>query len=123
MTLHLTRLSSASALRCACFIGAWSVAAGAAWAAGADPLTGNALLDDPIATTRVPDGTTIITQTREQNAVTSVQVRRGTNVYHVTPPEQIPSSEQGGRAATWEIFQFRPSRARNDRAEPPPSAR
>ncbi len=84
-------------------------------------LAADSLLDDPIATTRVPDGSTIITQTREQNAVTSVQVRRGDNVYHVTPPEQIPSNLGGGRAATWEIFQFKSRRADDRRAAPPPN--
>ena len=78
-------------------------------------------LDDPIATTRVPDGTTTYTQTREQNAVTSVQVRRGDNVYHVTPAEQIPANQGGGRAATWEIFQFKSKRADDRRAAPPPN--
>jgi hypothetical protein len=79
-------------------------------------------LDDPIASTRVPDGTTKITQTREQNAVTSVRVQRGDNVYQVTPAEQIPYYHQeGGRAATWEILQFRskPAPARGDL--PPPT--
>lgn len=66
-----------------------------------------------------PDGTTQITQTREQNAVTSVRVKRGDNVYHVTPPEQIPSHEGGGRAAQWEIFEFR-GKSRNDRPSAPP---
>lgn len=88
-----------------------SIAAGSAPAAGPD---------DPDASTRVPDGTTSVTQTREQNAVTSVRVRRGDNVYHVTPAEQIPYYQEGGRAATWEIFQFRPKRAQDAKAPPPP---
>jgi hypothetical protein len=84
-------------------------------------LAAGSLLDDPIATTRVPDGTTTYTQTREQNAVTSVQVRRGENIYHVTPPEQIPANQGGGRAATWEVFQFKSNRADDRRAAPPPN--
>ncbi len=96
-----------------------AVAAGIALgiAAGNAPAAGP---DDPDASTRVPDGTTSITQTREQNAVTSVRVRRGDNVYHVTPAEQIPHYQEGGRAATWEIFQFRPKPAPDPKAPPPP---
>ncbi len=101
-------------LRAALAAGVLALASGAALAAGS-------VLDDPIATTRVPDGTTTYTQTREQNAVTSVQVRRGDNVYHVTPAEQIPSNLGGGRAATWEIFQFKSKRADDRRAAPPPN--
>ncbi len=99
--------------RAACLAGALALACGNALAA-------DSLLDDPIATTRVPDGTTRITQIREQNAVTSVQVRRGDNVYHVTPAEQIPSHDVGGRAATWQIFQFRSKPADDRSAAPPP---
>ncbi len=76
--------------------------------------------DNPVASTRVPDGITTITQTREQNAVTSVRVQRGDNVYHVTPAEQIPHYQEGGRAATWEVFQFRPGRTPDSKALPPP---
>lgn len=76
------------------------------------------LPDAPEAATRVPDGSTLLSQTREQNAVTSVRVQRGRNVYHVTPPEQIPYYQEGGRAATWEIFQFR-SKPAADAAPPP----
>jgi hypothetical protein len=76
----------------------------------------------PDASTRVPDGVTSITQRREQNAVTSVRVQRGDNIYHVTPPEQVPYYQEGGRAATWEIFQFR-SRPRADIPAPPPPGR
>ncbi len=101
-----------SALRPALSAGVLALASGAVAAAGSP-------LDDPIATTRVPDGTTSYTQTREQNAVTSVQVRRGDNVYHVTPPEQIPSNLGGGRAATWEVFQFKSPRSEDRRAAPP----
>lgn len=74
----------------------------------------------PDASTRVPDGVTSITQQREQNAVTSVRVQRGDNIYHVTPAEQIPYYQEGGRAATWEIFQFR-SKPRADIPAPAPA--
>lgn len=76
-------------------------------------------LPDDSLPTAAPDGTTQITQTREQNAVTSVRVKRGDNIYHVTPPEQIPAHESGGRAAQWEIFEFR-SKSRNERPSAPP---
>lgn len=90
MTQPLTR-PSVRDLRAAGLAATFALALASGLAVAADPL-----LDDPIATTRVPDGVTTITQTREQNAVTSVQVRRGGNVYHVTPAEQIPAN-QGGR--------------------------
>lgn len=86
-------------------------------ALAAEPVPSN-----PDASTRVPDGVTSITQKREQNAVTSVRVQRGGNVYHVTPPEQIPHYQEGGRAATWEIFQFR-GKPRPDIPAPPPPGR
>lgn len=79
------------------------------------------LPDDPAVSAAVGDGTTEITQKREQNAVTSVRVRRGANTYYVTPAEQIPSSEAGGRAAQWEIFQFRPGRPKDIQPAPPPT--
>lgn len=80
-------------------------------------------LPDDSLPAAAPDGTTQITQTREQNAVTSVRVKRGSNVYHVTPAEQIPAHESGMRAAQWEIFEFR-SKSRSDRpAAPPPPNR
>ena len=78
-------------------------------------------LDDPLAGVRIPDGATKLSQTREQNAVTSVRVQRGDNVYHVTPREQIPYYHEGGRAATWEIIQFRSSTTRDSKALPPPT--
>lgn len=78
-------------------------------------------LDDPLAATRVPDGTTRLYQTREQNAVTSVRVQRGDNAYHVTPAEQIPYYQEGGRAATWEIIQFRSNPAQTRGDLPPPT--
>ncbi len=97
-----------------------ALAAGAhitAWTADAlEPLP-----NDPAASAAVGDGTTEITQKREQNAVTSVRVKRGDNTYYVTPAEQIPSSVGGGRAAQWEIFQFRPGRPKDVQPAPPPS--
>lgn len=104
-------------LRNAALVAGLLVGATASVAMAAEPLP-----SDPEASTRVPDGVTTLTQTREQNAVTSVQVQRGNNVYHVTPPEQIPYYQEGGRAATWEIFQFR-SKPRVDIPAPPPPGR
>jgi hypothetical protein len=69
------------------------------------------LPDDPAVAAAVTDGTTEITQRREQNAITSVRIRRGNNTYYITPTEQIPASQSGARAAQWEIFQFRPGRS------------
>jgi hypothetical protein len=80
------------------------------------------LLDNPYAGSLIPDGLTKITPIREQNAVTSVRVQRGDNIYHVTPAEQIPYYQEGGRAATWEIIQFR-SRPVEDRGVMPPPNR
>jgi hypothetical protein len=81
------------------------------------------LLPDDSLPATAADGTTQITQTREQNAVTSVRVKRGGNVYHVTPAEQIPSHEGGGRAAQWEIFEFRGKSAKDSPSAPPPPIR
>ncbi len=111
-------LSSLPVLRLAC-VGALLSAAAAVAQADDVPID-TPSPDNPIASTRVPDGTTSITQTREQNALTSVRVQRGGNVYHVTPAEQIPYYQEGGRAATWEIFQFRSGSASDNRALPPP---
>lgn len=83
--------------------------------------SGENLLDDPYAGSLIPDGLTKITQIREQNAVTSVRVQRGDNVYHVTPAEQIPYYQEGGRAATWEIIQFRAKPVNDSGAMPPPN--
>jgi len=105
-------------LRLACLGALLSVAAGMAVAD--ERASDAASPDNPVASTRVPDGTTSITQTREQNAVTSVRVQRGDNVYHVTPAEQIPYYQEGGRAATWEVFQFRPGRTPDRKSLPPP---
>jgi hypothetical protein len=66
-----------------------------------------------------------ITQIREQNAVTSVRVKKGGNTYYVTPSEQFSSSQSGGRAAQWEIFEFR-SKSKYpviDNGAPPPPSR
>jgi hypothetical protein len=79
------------------------------------------LLDDPYAGSLIPDGRTKITQIREQNAVTSVRVQRGDNVYHVTPAERIPYYQEGGRAATWEIIQFRSKPVDDSGVMPPPN--
>lgn len=78
-------------------------------------------LDSPYAGSLIPDGITKITQIREQNAVTSVRVQRGDNVYHVTPTEQIPYYQEGGRAATWEIIQFRAKPVDDRGAMAPPN--
>ena len=82
---------------------------------------GEPLLDDPYAGSLIPDGRTKITQIREQNAVTSVRVQHGDNIYHVTPAEQIPYYQEGGRAATWEIIQFRAKPVDDRSAMPPPT--
>ena len=79
------------------------------------------LPDEPSVSAAVTDGTTEITQRREQNAITSVRIRRGNNTYYVTPSEQIPASQSGTRAAQWEIFQFRPGRSREVPFETPPT--
>ncbi|MEY3696117.1 MAG: hypothetical protein RL083_1942 [Pseudomonadota bacterium] len=78
-------------------------------------------MDDPYAGSLILDGRTKITQIREQNAVTSVRVQRGDNIYHVTPAEQIPYYQEGGRAATWEIIQFRAKPVDDRSAMPPPT--
>jgi hypothetical protein len=100
-----------------CIGAAFIVGVGAAQAVTLEPIPEDGL---PAA---APDGTTQITQTREQNAVTSVRVKRGSNVYHVTPPEQIPAHEGGGRAAQWEIFEFRSNTNRDRPSAPPPPGR
>ena len=98
---------------------------GAALAASVTLVYGVTLepLPDDSLPAAAADGTTQITQTREQNAVTSVRVKRGGNVYHVTPAEQIPSHEGGGRAAQWEIFEFRSKSTRDRPSAPPPPSR
>lgn len=78
-------------------------------------------IDEPVAAPAKPATVQEITPIREQNAVTSVRVKRGGNIYYVTPSEQF-AEINGGRAAQWEIFEFR-SKARDDagsRAAPPP---
>lgn len=97
------------------------IIAGAALAAPGEAARLEPLPDDPAASAAVMDGSTEITQKREQNAITSVRVRRGNNTYYVTPAEQIPSSETGGRAAQWEILQFRPGRPKDVQPAPPPA--
>jgi hypothetical protein len=97
-------------------------AASAACVTVAHSVTLEPLSDDSVPAV-APDGATQITQTREQNAVTSVRVKRGGNIYHVTPAEQIPSHEGGGRAAQWEIFEFRSKSAKDRPSAPPPPSR
>lgn len=111
-------LSRLRTLRHVCSGTLLSVAAAAAVAV--EPSSDIASPANPVASTRVPDGTTTLTQTREQNAVTSVRVQRGGNIYHVTPTEQIPYYQEGGRAATWEIFPFRSGSAPERKTAPPP---
>lgn len=64
-----------------------------------------------------------ITQTREQNAVTSVRVREGNNIYYVKPGEQSADGHGGVRGAQWQIFEFRskdsPNRSNNGLPPPP----
>jgi riboflavin biosynthesis pyrimidine reductase len=96
-------------------------AATAVTAAPREDVRLEALPDDPSVAAAVTDGTTEITQRREQNAITSVRIRRGNNTYYVTPSEQIPASQSGTRAAQWEIFQFRPGRSREVPFETPPT--
>lgn len=90
-------------------------------AAPVDEASLEPLPDDPAVAAAVTDGTTEITQRREQNAITSVRIRRGNNIYYVTPTEQIPASQSGARAAQWEIFQFRPGRSRDVPFDVPPT--
>lgn len=64
-----------------------------------------------------------ITQTREQNAVTSVRVREGNNIYYVKPGEQAADGHGGVRGAQWQIFEFKskdkPNRSSNGLPPPP----
>ena len=64
-----------------------------------------------------------ITQTREQNAVTSVRVREGNNTYYVKPSEQSADGHGGVRGAQWQIFEFKskdkPNRSNNGLPPPP----
>ncbi len=71
---------------------------------------------EPVTNAAKPASQQEITQTREQNAVTSVRVKKGDNTYYVTPAEQVNETQAGGKAAQWEIFQFRP---RNKKTAPP----
>lgn len=118
MNQLMSHLRILSAMRLAC-VGTL-LSAAATLASAEEPVIDAASPENPVASTRVPDGTTSITQIREQNAVTSVRVQRGANVYHVTPAEQIPYYQEGGRAATWEIFQFRSGSGSDRSALPPP---
>ena len=77
-------------------------------------------VEPAIAIPKTVTGTNEITQTREQNAVTSVRVKRGNSAYYVTPSEQFSESQSGGRAAQWQIFEFKSKSAPSDMAPPPP---
>lgn len=116
LTAGITMKSLAALLRQSRLLGVGAVLSALSTGAMADNP-----LDDPYAGSLIPDGRTKITQIREQNAVTSVRVQRGENIYHVTPAEQIPYYQEGGRAATWEIIQFRSKPADDRGAMPPPN--
>lgn len=75
-------------------------------------------------TTPTPRGREI-TQTREQNAVTSVRVREGNNTYYVKPGEQSADGHGGVRGAQWQIFEFKSKDKPNNRSNglPPPPQR
>ena len=77
-------------------------------------------VEPAISVPRSATGTNEITQIREQNAVTSVRVKRGGSYYYVTPSEQFSDSQGGGRAAQWQIFEFKSKSAPPDTAPPPP---
>ena len=66
-----------------------------------------------------------ITQTREQNAVTSVRVREGNNTYYVKPGEQSADGRGGVRGAQWQVFEFKSKDKPNNRDNglPPPPQR
>jgi hypothetical protein len=66
-----------------------------------------------------------ITQTREQNAVTSVRVREGNNTYYVKPNEQSADGHSGVRGAQWQVFEFRSKDKPNNSSNglPPPPQR
>ena len=80
--------------------------------------------EEPAVKINPPSTTYDITQTREQNAVTSVRVRRGDNTYYVKPHDYAAPTESGGRAAQWQIFEFnrktKPAPALRKEAAPPP---
>jgi hypothetical protein len=77
-------------------------------------------VEPAIAIPKTVKGTNEITQIREQNAVTSVRVKRGNSAYYITPSEQFSESQSGGRAAQWQIFEFKSKSAPSDTAPPPP---
>lgn len=80
--------------------------------------------DEPAVRISPPSTAYDITQTREQNAVTSVRVRRGDNTYFVKPHDYAAPTESGERAAQWQIFEFnrktKPAPALRKDAAPPP---
>ena len=75
-----------------------------------------------LVTTPTPRGREI-TQTREQNAVTSVRVREGNNTYYVKPGEQSADGHGGVRGAQWQVFEFKskdkPNNSNNGLPPPP----
>jgi len=79
-------------------------------------VTLQALPDDEEPAVKINPPSTVreITQTREQNAVTSVRVRRGDNMYYIKPQDYAAPAESGGRAAQWQILEF------NRKTKPPP---
>lgn len=89
--------------------------------AGSQPDNLQPLPEADVPSVKAPSPGQEITQIREQNAVTSVRVRRGDNTYYVTPSEQFSGLQTGGRAAQWQIFEFKSKKATPDRALPPPS--
>ena len=89
--------------------------------AGSKPDNLQPLPEADIPAINTPAPTQEITQIREQNAVTSVRVKRGDNTYYVTPSEQFSNLQSGGRAAQWQIFEFKSKKNTTNNALPPPS--
>lgn len=117
--------STASAFNCARMTGmalslTISVLANIAFA-GSQPDNLQPLPEADVPAVKVPSSSQEITQIREQNAVTSVRVKRGDNTYYVTPSEQFSGLQAGGRAAQWQIFEFKSKKETSNRALPPPS--
>ena len=89
--------------------------------AGSKPDNLQPLPEADIPAINTPAPAQEITQIREQNAVTSVRVKRGDNTYYVTPSEQFSDLQAGGRAAQWQIFEFKSKKNTTNNAVPPPS--
>jgi hypothetical protein len=118
---------TASALHCAKMTGlgflivsALSILTSIALAGGV-PDNLQPLPETDLPSIKAPPTAQEITQIREQNAVVSVRVKRGDNTYYVTPSEQFSESQNGGRAAQWQIFEFRSKKETPRSALPPPS--